>query len=155
MMPFTMPAFVQAFLRRIKASVRFIIYFICIIVGIGGLGVWISLAQYELERPGASLGNLQNNLATLVIAISVTAFADYLVTKSTGDDRTTRLVLFVLTLLATAASICIFVIANPCVERVCTWTAAAVGAFVWIIVNWGHPNLVDSPPVAALGGTIS
>lgn len=140
--------------KMIKAWIRFFIYFACIIVGIGGLGVWISFAQYKLGRAGATLGALQNNLATFVIAISVTAFADYLIVKNTKDDRTARLFLFVLTLVSLASASCIFVIGNATFEKACVWTGAVVAALIWIIVNWGHPNLVDTDAVSTLGGPV-
>jgi hypothetical protein len=134
--------------------VRFALYFAVIILGIGGLGVWISYAQYRFQVTGVSAGNVLMNLATFIIAIAVTAFADYLVTKNENDERTKSLLLFSFTLISSVAAVCIFVITIQKVQVICALVGFLLTTVTWLCVNSRNRDLVDEKPVNVLGGNV-
>lgn len=140
--------------KYICAWFRFAVYFTVIILGIGGLGVWISFFQLRLQVTGVTSTVVLGNLATFVIALTVTAFADYLVTKSEGDERTKDLILFSLTMLAAASGVCIFIVGVPRVQEICAWTGGLLAVLVWVVVNAHNRNLVEEKPVGILGGEV-
>ncbi len=142
------------FWKFLISWVRFVVYFAIIIMGIGGLGVWITFGQYKLNVPGVLVPNVLSNLATFIIAIAVNSFADYLITKGEGDERTKALILFSFTILSTAAAVCILVVSTQQIKEACAWLGGVLAALTWLSVKVTDADLGGQKFVSILGGRI-
>lgn len=134
---------------------RYVIYLAVFVVGFGGLGFWIPFIKYRMAIVDATEAAVFANLATYIVAIAVTAFADYLVAESTGEDHRTRaLWLFSLTLFAAIPATIVILTPNRWLQLHCSQVGAVAAALVWMLVNGQNPNLVDANPIATLGGDV-
>jgi len=131
------------------------IYLVLFIGVFGCLGVWIRAGQIHFKVPGIRFEDVISHLATVVIAISVTTFADFLLNTPESPSPTKLILMFGLALLAIAAGVCALVIPD---EGICFVTAkigAALAVVEWIWVNSTNPhfgNREREDPRAILGG---
>jgi uncharacterized BrkB/YihY/UPF0761 family membrane protein len=93
-----------------------------------------------------------HSFATYLIAIAVTAFADYLVTPRETENRTLTLALFGLALVAGLASVIILVVPREDVVNLWAKIGALCAALLWLVINDENRNLVESNALSPLGG---
>jgi len=94
------------------------------------------------------------NFATYIIAIAVTAFADYLMTKRENENRTLTLALFGLALISALAAVVVLVVDTMDTVKTCATMGAASAALLWLIINDENENLTEGNPLSAIGGTV-
>jgi hypothetical protein len=139
---------------RLITQPRLLIYFVVFVVVFGGLGTWISYAQFRSSVPGVDQLSVYRNFATYLIAIAVTAVADQLVRKQGGDNRTLILALFALALFSCIASILILVVGDMKLINTCATVGASCAGILWLVANDDNENLVESDALSTLGGTV-
>jgi len=149
--------FLSRFFRfpvRLITQPRLLIYFLLVIVLFGGLGTWISFGQWRADKARFDLLNVYHNFATYIIAIAVTAFADYLMTKRENENRTLTLALFGLALISALAAVVVLVVDTMDTVKTCATMGAASAALLWLIINDENENLTEGNPLSAIGGTV-
>lgn len=138
---------------RLITETRLFLYFVSVIVLIGGLGTWISWGEWLLHRHSDIL-NVYHNFATYLIAIAATAFADYLTVKRNEENRTLALFLFVCVLISVGASVLTWVMPAGKVVKWCAIIGGVVTWGLWLIVNDDNENLTEKNAISALGGEL-
>ncbi len=138
---------------RLITQPRLLLYFVFFIVLFGGLGTWISWGQWLANRHSDIL-NVYHNFATYLIAIAVTAFADYLMVKRDEDNRTLTLFLFALVLISGIASVLTLVMRAGETVKSCAIIGGVITWILWLIVNADNENLTEDDALSAIGGTI-
>ena len=115
---------------------RLALYFIVIVLGVGGVGVWIPLFQLKC---GGQIGLMEvyRSFATYAIAIAVTAFAEFLLRNK--DELTLMMFAFGLTLVGAVPAVVILVHDSTTVAATCTKISIFATLWLWFIA------LADSP----------
>jgi len=87
------PAFLSDLKRRLIQpwkNPKFVFYFFVNVVGIAGIGLWITWVRYGLSPPGTTPPSAEQGLfeaaATYAIAISAVALADVILSKDPLDS---------------------------------------------------------------------
>ncbi|MCI0622785.1 MAG: hypothetical protein L0387_14180 [Acidobacteria bacterium] len=137
---------------RLLKNLRLMLYFVIVVCFVGALGTLIPLAQIYFGSTTLSWLSVHRSLATYVIAIAVTAFADCVVSRRQEDDATFILFLLGLTILSTVCAIVVLLVAgNEVVPRLSS-AGAALAAIVWLMVHDADPLLAPDDAYSALGG---
>jgi hypothetical protein len=143
-------------MERLNFYIRLFAYLLIFVVGIGGLGVWIPLYQMHLPKPTITLTNVVASIATLVISLGVTAYADFqLQTSERPAGKTKKIFFLALMLLSAGAGVCALILpdADLSLKIVCFGSGLAI--LKWVLVNASNPAFADdSNSIAALGGRI-
>lgn len=137
---------------RLVTNVRLLLYFLIVICFIGALGTLIPVAQIFFGNTTLTWLSVHHSLATYVIAIAVTAFADCVVSRREEDDATFTLFLLGLTLLSAACAIVVLLVDSPDIVAKLSAGGAAVAAIVWLMVHDADPELTQDNAYSALGG---
>ncbi len=140
---------------RLITQPRLLFYFLLVIVLFGGLGTWISYGQWRANVVELDLLNVYHNFATYLIAIAVTAFADYLVTERETENRTLTLALFGLALISGLAAVVILVVDGMDTVKLYAKIGALCAALLWLIINDENENLTESNALSPLGGNVN
>jgi hypothetical protein len=111
-------------------------YFVFVVIGIGGLGVWQS----------ADFAALRANLATYAMGIAAAAAVELVLPESTS--RSLRMLAISLGIIAIAASLLYQRIGNVDV----VWLAAVCAWLLWVLSSSSNVNIGSPNPVAATGG---
>ncbi len=150
-----------AFLRRIfrfpwrlLTNIPLLLYFIIVICIIGALGTIIPLVQFCFGSSTLTAISVHRSLATYVIAIAVTAFADCLVRQRDEDDVPFKLFLLGLTLVVAGCAITVLLIELPNWVTRLSYSGALMGAWIWLMVNDSHPDLTSGSAYSTIGGEI-
>jgi hypothetical protein len=118
--------------------------------------VWIPLYQMHLPKPTITLTNVVASIATLVISLGVTAYADFqLQTSERPAGKTKKIFFLALMLLSAGAGVCALILpdADLSLKIVCFGSGLAI--LKWVLVNASNPAFADdSNSIAALGGRI-
>ena len=148
----------KVFLKRIlrpfatlAKSPSFFLYFFLVVCFFGALGTLVPAGQLWYGSESVDVLNVYNNLATYIISIVVTAFADYF--KRSGDDNV-AIGLFLLALTGLSILGAIVVLATED-QKIAWWILLSGGfgaAWVWLNVHDSDPDLVPSDPYSSLGG---
>jgi len=137
---------------RLVTNVRLLLYFLIVICFIGALGTLIPVAQIFFGSTTLTWLSVHHSLATYVIAIAVTAFADCIVSEREKDDATFTLFLLGLTLLSAACAIAVLLVDRTEIVSKLSAGGAAVAAIVWLMVHDADPMLTQENAYSALGG---
>jgi hypothetical protein len=127
---------VQSRLRQTLDPPR-CLYFVFVVVGIGGLGAWRSAPDMVLLRA---------NLATYAIGISAAAAVELVLGDST--TRALRMLAISIGIVACAASLLYLQIGLVNI----VWLAAVCAWLLWMLSSSSNLNLGSPNPVAATGG---
>ena len=128
------------------------LYFLIVVCIVGALGAIIPAIQLALGKAAVTELSVYRSLSTYVIAISVRSLADYFVRGREEDDLPFTLFLLGLTVIAAGCVIAVLLIdAMPWVTKLST-AGAALGLWIWLMVNDSHPNLTRTSAYGQLGG---
>ena len=149
------------FLKRIlRFPVRLIkngpllLYFIIVVCMLGALGAWIPAAQIWFGNKTLMWVNVHRSLATYIISIAITAFADCIVRKQDEDNTTFQLLLLGLTLAVVASALIVLLIdVEATIVRYSIY-GTILAAIIWLMVNDAHPELTKTDAYSAIGGEI-
>jgi hypothetical protein len=135
---------------------RLFVYFLVFILGFGALGVWIPIVEILLQVPNIKVDEVVSNLATLVISMALLAYADSQLARNpqNEDDRTPKLILFAIMLLAGTGGVCALVIKKIPLALIIACAGAVFAVVEWFWVNLKNPNFQTVDATAPLGGTI-
>lgn len=114
-----------------------LLYFISVVIGIGGLGAWRALPNFDLLRA---------NLATYAIGISAAAAVELVLPGSTSPAM--RMLAISLGILACAISLTY----QQLHAANLVWLAAICGWLLWIFSSSSNANIGSPSPLAATGG---
>lgn len=116
-------------------------YFIIVVCMLGALGAWIPAAQIWFGNKTLMLSNIHRNLATYIVSIAITAFADCMVRRKDEDDKTFQLLLLGLTLAVVACSLVVLLIDTE--ETIIRYSiyGTITAAIIWLMVNDSNPAL--------------
>jgi hypothetical protein len=144
------------FIKIIWASkpFRMALYLIFFVIGVGGLGVWISIGQLRYNVQGVSYQSVIGNLATLLIAIAATSLADYVLSFMSEDGATTRLFFLIVAIGAGICGILLLAVPHDDIQRICLWVGPALVVLLWIFVNYRNPNFEEDDPINTLGNNV-
>lgn len=136
-------------LWRLLTNPLLCLYFIIVICVAGALGAWIPLAQISMGNKVLTLLGVHRSLATYVIGIVVTAFADCIVRRR--EEPTFTLFLLGATLASTALAITVLLVDNGWVN---TFSRVGTGlaAMVWLMVHDADEELTPGNTYSTLGG---
>lgn len=137
---------------KLATNIPFLLYFIIVICVIGAFGAIIPAAQHALGNATVTALSAHRSLATYVIAIAVTALADFLTRGHGKDDVPFVLFLLGLAIVVAGCAVTVLLIDNMIWVTKLSWIGTSLAAWNWLIVNDEHPNLTSSDPYAALGG---
>lgn len=137
---------------RLLTNVRLLLYFLIVVCFIGALGTLIPVAQIYLGNTPPSSLSVHRSLATYVIAIVVTAFADCIVSRRQEDDETFTLFLLGLTILSTVSAIIVLLIDDNNLVSKLSLVGAVLAGIVWLMVHDADPTLTPDDAFSALGG---
>jgi len=113
-----------------------LLYFVFVVVGIGGSGAWLS-ADWSL---------FEGNVATYAMGIAAAAAVELVLPDSTS--RALRMVALSLGIVTFAASLLHARYGWPHI----VWLAAACGWLLWILSSSSNPSFGSASPSAATGG---
>lgn len=135
---------------RLLTNPRLFFYFLIVICFIGALGAWIPVAQIYLgsNKTLTWLG-VHRSLATYMIGIVVTAFADCIVRRR--EEPTFMLFLLGATLASTALAITVLLVDNEWVKTF-SLVGTFIAAMVWLMVHDADQELTPGSTYSALGG---
>jgi len=135
---------------RLLTNPRLFLYFLIVICFIGALGAWIPVAQicFGSKQALTWLG-VHRSLATYVIGIVVTAFADCIVRRR--EEPTFMLFLLGATLASTALAITVLLADNDWVKTF-SLGGTAIAAMVWLMVHDEDQELTPGNTYSAIGG---
>ena len=134
---------------------RLLVYLVVCVVGFGGLGVWIPIAQMKLGVLSATVEGVISNLATLVISVAVTAYADFQLRAQPGAGKTKRLLFLGIVLLAAALGVCALIISNKEIALPLALAGSVLAVLKWVLVNSSNPSFgEDTNPISSLGGPV-
>lgn len=141
------------FIVLLAGRPRLALYFIIIVIGIGGVGIWIPLFQW---KNGGSIGQLDvyRNFATYVIAIAVTAFAEFLLRNK--EDLTLTMFALGLALAGAVPGVIILVNDSLSVSALCFKVSIVATLWLWFIALADSPSFAEkaSGDASELGGDI-
>jgi hypothetical protein len=143
-------------MERLNFYFRLLFYLVFFVVGIGGLGVWIPLYQMHMPKPTITLTNVIASIATLVISLSVTAYADFQLQSSERPaGKTRKIFFFALMLLSAGAGVCALILPDTILSLKIVYLGSGLAIFKWVLVNASNPAFSDdSNSIATLGGSI-
>jgi len=148
----------NAYLRLLGKSLEFVVflctrprlalYFIIIVLGVGGVGVWIPLFQL---KSGGQIGVLEvyRNFATYAIAIAVTAFAEFLLRNK--NELTLTMFALGLTLAGAVPAVIILVRDSPTLAMTCTKISTFATLWLWFIALADSPSFDEGDARTTLG----
>ena len=144
------------YMDRLQFCFRLIFYLLFFVVGIGGLGVWIPLYQMHMPTPTITLTNVVASIATLIISLGVTAYADFqLQTSEHPAGKTKKIVFLALMLLSAGTGVCALIIPDPDLSLKIVSIGSGLAILKWVLVNASNPAFAeDSNSIATLGGRI-
>jgi Na+/H+ antiporter NhaA len=148
--PFLKRAF--RFPARVIMNARLLLYFIIVICFLGALGTLIPVAQVYFGSGAVTRTIVYRELATYVIAIAVTAFADCVVRELKEDDPTFKLFLLGLAILATVCAILVLLLDSTRPLGALSLAGSTFAGFVWLMVHDADPTLIQEDAYSALGG---
>lgn len=137
---------------RLVRNVRLLLYFLIVICFIGALGTLIPVAQVMFGSTALTWLSVHHNLATYIIAIAVTAFADCIVSRREEDDATFTLFLLGLTLISATCAVAVLLVGRIEIAWKLSAGGAALAAMVWLMVHDADPTLTRDNAYSALGG---
>lgn len=143
-------------MERFNFYFRLVLYLIFFVVGIGGLGVWIPLYQMHMPNPTITLTNVIASIATLIISLGVTAYADFqLQTNGRPAGKTKRIFFLALMLLSAGAGVCALILPDTNLSLKIVYCGSGLAILKWVLVNASNPAFADDAnSIAALGGRI-
>ena len=115
------------------------LYFVFVVIGIGGLGAWLQIGELDAVR---------ENLATYAMGISAAAAVELVLPDKTGKS----LRMLVLGLVIIAIATAVMSLQSEWVNTV--WVAPVCGWVLWILANSDNENIGTASPTAATGGNI-
>ena len=136
---------------RLWKSPSFFFYFFLAVCFFGALGTWVSAGRLWYGSESADVLSVYNNLATYIISIAVTAFADYF---KRPEENNVALGLFLLTVTGLSVLGAIVVLATED-QGIAWWILLSGGfgaAWVWLNVHDSDPGLIPDDPYSSLGG---
>jgi len=127
---------------------RLALYFIVIVLGVGGVGVWIPLFQLKY---GGHIGliDVYRSFATYAIAIAVTAFAEFLLRNK--DELTLMMFAFGLTLVGAVPAVVILVQDSTMLAATCTEISIFATLWLWFIALADRPEFEEGDARTTLG----
>jgi hypothetical protein len=143
-------------LQRLKqpfAHPPFVLYFLVVIVGVGGIGVWIEIYKTFTKRTDESIISVPRSLSTYLLAILATAAADLIL-----SILETKRSMLMLALSSLIAGIVLAVIGLTITTLMWASSCAVLGTILalllWLLANADNAKLFESsPPIdAATGG---
>ena len=135
---------------RLFANPRLLFYFTFVICFVGALGAWIPFIQIVSGKmPLLTWLSVHRSLATYVIGIVVTSFADCIVRRR--DEPTFMLFLFGAALTSTALAITVLILDNRWVTKF-SLGATVIAAIVWLMVHDADQELTPGNSYSTLGG---
>jgi len=137
---------------RLFQNVRLLLYFLIVICFIGALGTLIPIAQIKLDNTTVSWMSVKRSLATYVIAIVVTAFADCIVREQEEDDATFKLFLLGVTIVSTVCAIFVLLTDKADFASTLSWIGAISAGIVWLMVHDADVTLTQGGAYSTLGG---
>jgi hypothetical protein len=143
-------------MQRLPFYLRLLFYLIFFVIGIGGLGVWIPLYQMHMPKPTITLPNVIASIATLVISLAVTAYADFqLQTSERAAGKTKKLIFLALMVFSAGAGVCALILPDTNLSLKVVYLGSGLAILKWVLVNASNPAFADdSNSIAALGGQI-
>jgi len=129
---------------------RVLLFFLIIVLGVGGVGVWIPLGQH-LNSGQVLAIDVYRNFATYVIAIAITSFAEFLLGNHDGDNRTLTLFLLGMALVATVPAIVILFNTSLTMAHTCAWISSIATLWLWFIAISGSATFEEANPRDTLG----
>ncbi|MBB0036795.1 hypothetical protein [Ralstonia pickettii] len=134
-------------------SPTFVLFFLAIVVGVGGIGIWVEL--FKLIRPQGTpdpLGGFITSLIAFFFAVVGTSCTQLIIEES--ESKALRaLAQFVLFLAFVGAALAIAGVGSG-QAGVWSWTLASIAALVvWWVANAKSPGLRD--PDAPTGGAVT
>ncbi len=116
------------------------IYFVVVVMGIGGLGAWLRIGDFDL---------LRQNLATYSMGISAAAAVELVLPgKSVMAMRMLGLALGII-----AVASALVTLQSEWLNAV--WLAAVCGWLLWIFCNSENENIGEARPTDATGGDVN
>lgn len=139
---------------KLRPHKRRLIY-LALIVGIGGLGFWITGCQHLLNPTALSGFSFCDNLATFSISLAVMAFADHLVISQNNFQPTGALGRFAIMALAVASGVVPLVLKHG-IGIISSWISFFLALGIWWCVHATNQTLDDQgSPQSALGGELA
>ena len=137
------------FIGLLAGRPRLALYFIIIVIGIGGVGIWIPLFQF---KNGGQVGEMDvyRNFATYVIAIAVTAFAEFLLRNK--EELTLTMFALGLTLAGAVPAVVILVHDSPTIAATCAKISVFATLWLWFIALADSPSFEEGESDDQLGG---
>jgi hypothetical protein len=139
-------------MKRPWAHPPFVMYFVIIIIGVGGLGAWIEISKaYQAPSP-AALVTASRSLSTYLLAILSAAAADLIISQSPLNRSTIMLAISVL-IVGAALALIGFVSLSYKLGLVCSVVGTLAAWFLWIVANSDNQKLFeeDPPQTAPIG----
>jgi len=140
------------FWNPLQTRPRLLIFLVIIVIGVGGIGVWIPLGQL---LSGATIKPIEvyRCFAAYVIAIAITSFAEFVIEGNQGD-RTLTLILVGFVLAACIPAAIIFVGESLCRAKICTWISSIFTLWLWLVALADRQAFEEEDPQQAIGGAI-
>jgi hypothetical protein len=147
----------------------FVLYFVFIIFGVGGLGVWLAIGKWWIDSNETNMSAIPQQISTYLIAIAAGAFVDLTFltfSKTAVDDSAegsisaeTRLSLWMVALSLFLMSGVFAVISSlsfPLQWTIgCSTVGSAAALFIWWIANYGNTALRLPSALSIAGGDVN
>lgn len=132
-----------------------LLYFIFIICMFGALGAWIPAAQIWFGDTKMTWVSVHRSLATYVIGIAITSFADCVACDREKENKTFQLFLLGLMFIGVAAAIIVLLVETEQTIVKYSYLGTLIAAILWLMVHDADPNLTKEDALSALGGKVS
>jgi hypothetical protein len=129
---------------------RVLLFFVIIVLGVGGLGVWIPLGQHLNDGAIFEI-DVYRSFATYIIAIAITSFAEFLLRKDDEDNRTLTLFLLGMALVGTVPAIIILFNNSIQWAHICALISAIATLWLWFIALSGSEAFEEGDARVTLG----
>lgn len=136
------------FIMLLWSRPRLALYFIIIVLGVGGVGVWIPLFQL---KHGGQIGliDVYRSFATYAIAIAVTAFAEFFLRNRA--ELTLMMFAFGLGLVGAVPAVVILVEDSIPLATTCAKISIFATLWLWFIALADSPSFEEGDARDALG----
>lgn len=133
---------------------RLLLFLLVFVIGVGGIGVWIPLSKLKPGDTNLEL-DVYRNLATYLIAIVITSFAErFILRKPEGDDRTLAVFAFGLGVAGVVPAI--LILSRDSLDQFFGYARIAVAAtlWLWFIALADSPAFEEGDAGSTLGGKV-
>jgi hypothetical protein len=138
------------FFGLLASRPRVLLFFVIVVLGVGGVGVWIPLGQHLNDGKILEI-DVYRSFATYIIAIAITSFAEFLLRSEGEDNGTLRLCLLGMALVGTVPAIIILCHDSISWAYFCSWISAIATLWLWFIALSGSPTFEEGDPRTTLG----